>query len=363
MTSDAAPTAMEAPLGEALAGDADARRTDRLLTVAMWLVGVAVLVFGAYFAYDVRQTRQAQLAADPSYQLIQQLTAQVKAKPNDPLARALLAEALGSAGQFDAAKQQLKAAIQINPKYAGAYMDVAKIAILEKDSQTAKQALQKVLELTEDAQFQNVNQRREEAYFLLGELALTEHKYEEAIAHEKAAIRINRGDSDAYLRLAQAYAGLGDREATEYNLKVALAFDPKFPEANYELGKLYLAEGDRVQAAEAFQTALQGDPKAVLPAEALASIGDFETYEASATAAAKAGNNSGALDAARIARAMDPKSVEAAVLEAQLLEKLGRTEDARSVWQNVLSLDPANASATRALARLDSKKRKKGGSK
>ncbi len=342
-----------------------ARRSalDIALNVFMVALVVALLGLGAYFGYTVYLTRQQQAMASPAYQVIQQVKAQVRAKPNDPLGRVLLAEALASDGQFDEAKAQLKTAIGLDPKNASAYLDVAKIALIQKDPVSAEKALNKVLELTTDPQFENVNQRRQEAYFMLGEIALKNRQYEDTVGYMKAAIRINRADSQAYLRLAQGFIGMGETDAAKQNLSIALAFDPKYPEANYELGKIYLAEGDKAKAAEAFQASLQGNPNAPQPAEALASIGDFRTFDASATAAFKAGDWTGALDAARIARAMDPKSVSVAILEAKVLEKLSRQPDALAVWQNVVTLEPANKEAIAAVARLSAETAKKGGSK
>jgi len=336
-------------------------KQDVILNVVLVLAILSVVVFAGYFAYEAYQTRQAQRAANPNFRVIEDVKKAVKASPNDAQARELLAEALASDRQFDAARREIQNALKLEPKYAAPYMLLAKISMIEEQYSEAINALNAVLKLTEDPQYQDVNSRREEAYFLLGEVALTQREYEDAIGYYKAAIRINRAAADSYLRLAQAFIGLDEIDAAKDNLNIALAFDPGFAEANYEIGRLYLADGDTMRAAEAFQAALQSSPDSDLAAEALAAIGDYRSFLSSATIEFTAGKYEPALVAARTARALAPDDLEVIVLEARILEKAGKPTDALDAWRDAVRLDSTNTEAKAAVSRLEAAA-KKGGS-
>ncbi|MBE0476346.1 MAG: tetratricopeptide repeat protein [Coriobacteriia bacterium] len=335
-------------------------RSDLVLNVVLAALVVSVLALAAYFAYEVKATRAAQRAANPAYRVLEDLKQAVRENPNDPQARGLLAEAYGAVGRFKEAKRELRAAIDLDPDYSGAYMAIAKIAFIEKDYETAKGALNKVLEVTAGGEYEGINKRREEAYFHLGELALQEREYEEALGYFKAALRIRRSASDTYLRMAQAYLGLEERDAALNTLEAALAFDPKFPEANYEVGRLLL-DSDKAAAAEYFRVALDGQPDAELAVQELAAFGDWRSYHEEARQALDAGNPEEALAPARIAAALAPAEYDAVLVHAQARERIGEAEQALGLYREAANLRPGDETAQSAVERLASDG--KGGSK
>ncbi len=57
--------------------------------------------------------------------------------------------------------------------------------------------------------------------FRLAELAYNDSRYDEAIKHYRAAIRLKKNDRDFYLGLAEAYSRLGKAKAADYNVAKA----------------------------------------------------------------------------------------------------------------------------------------------
>jgi tetratricopeptide (TPR) repeat protein len=343
--------------------DADAiasARLDRRVNVALGVIGLALVVFAAYFAYGVYAQQQAAKLSSPALVVIDALTTQVDANPNDATLRSRLAEALGAAGRYDDAKAQLLIAVQIDKKYVGAYQNLATIELLQKDFANAEVHLKKVLELTNTGQYANLNERREFANFHLGEIALMGKRYEDAVGYFNAAIRIRKDASDTYLRLAQAYVGLDYKDKAKEQIEIALAFDPRYPEAHFEQGKILLSEGDKVNAAWEFRVALDGAPEADEPRKALESLGTYDSWYEKAVAAFAAGKLSEALDAARISRAIQPSSYDAAMLNGRILEKQGDFSGAADAYSTAMKSRAGDTVAADAFARSEEASRTKG---
>lgn len=332
------------------------RSIDSVISWAFWLLLVAVVLFSLFFGYSVYAQVQSERAADPSLRAIDALKAQVRQDPNNPELRVTLGEAFAASGRRREAIEQLLAAIEIEPEYVSAYLDLALIAMLDKDYASAEGYFQKVLEVTETGEYSEVDQRREQAYYYLGELALVEERFEDAVGYFKTAARIKRDASDTYVRLAQAYLGMEEPNLAFSELEKALAFDPNFAEANFEIARIYLDRDDLVNAAWHFRMAVDNAPEEDRAAQGLTSIGTTEEWLKKASEARDAKDSDGAFDAVRIARSLDPESVDAALLHAQILEDRKKPEDALEVYREVLTLDSGNKAAKDAVARLEPKK-------
>jgi tetratricopeptide (TPR) repeat protein len=326
-------------------------RLDRRVTIALWAVGAVLVVLAGLFAYSVYAQQQAARLSSPALLVIDALEKQVQANPNDPTLRSRLAEALGTAGRLGDAREQLLLAVQIDKKYVGGYQNLASIELRQKDYVNAEEHLKKVLELTNSGQYTNLNDRREFANFHLGEIALIKKQYLDAVGYFNAAIRIRRDASDTYLRLAQAYVGLDYKEKAKEQIDIALTFDPRYPEAHYEKGKILLSEGDKVNAAWEFRAALDGAPDAEEAQQALASLGTYDSWFGKAKAAFDAGRLSEALDAARICRSIEPSSYDAAMLNGRVLEKQGDFSGAADAYSVAMKARSGDKVAADAFAR------------
>lgn len=329
-------------------------RLDTRLSIATWVVVVAIVGLAAWFGYSVWLQDRIERAASPAYAIIDAAQAAVDKKPSDAALRVQLAKALGAAGLFDQANAELTQAFKIKKDFLDAYQVMAEIALLRKDYGKAETALKKILDITitgDVSQYANVNERREFAYFSLGEIALVRKNYELAVNYLKAAIRIRRDASDSYVRLAQAYEGLGADDQAAKQLAIALAFDPNFPEAHYESGLILLRGGKRADAAWEFRRAIDSAPEATEPRTALAKLGTFTEWFDTAKQAAAAGDLTKAVEAIDIARAIDPKNYDAAMLDGKLLEQSGQAAGAVDAYKAALEAAPGDKAAKAGLAR------------
>ena len=330
-------------------------RLDLIIRVVIVVLVAGVLGLGGLFGYTVWQARQEESTATPAQRAIRDLEALVRKQPNSAAARVRLAEALAAAGSTKEANVQLAVAVKLDPKHTGAWLDLGLIAMQDKQVADAGRYFQKVVDLTEGAQYEAINNRREQAFFHLGEIALDARRFDDAVADFKAAIRIRKDASDSYYLLAQSLKGLGEDDAALKQLDAALAFDPNYPEAQFMYGELLLAKGDTINAATHLRKAADLAPKRKEPLAALAKLGSAKDAVSRGRAALNAGKVAEAIDAALLARALDPTSVDAIFLQADALIKKGDKKTAVTVLKEAQKIAPKNATAAKELSALGAK--------
>jgi Tfp pilus assembly protein PilF len=323
---------------------------DQWLNRAIWAVVAIMAVVGAIFGYQYYQAQQVARQSNPALEVVDQVRKLVDANPKNAALRIRLGEALAAAGDLNTAKAELLGALRSDPKAVGAYRDLAQIALTENNNADAEIYLTKLLDATSTGNYQNVNDQREFALFSLGELTLGQKRYTDAIGYFNAAIRIRKDASDSYLRLAQAYHGSGDDVSAMKQVDIALQFDPKYAEAHYFRGELYVAKGDQVNAAWDFRAAIDNAPTQKDPQVALDALGTFDKWYAAAQSAFSSSDLSAAVDAVSIARSINPKSYEAAMLHGRILDQRGQAADAVEAYTIALKIKPGDKAAKDALA-------------
>ncbi len=327
-------------------------RTDKILRWVVVALVAAVIGFAAYFGYTVYQTRQAESTATPALRAIKGLEKLVRESPNSAAARVRLAEAYAAAGQAKPANDQLSQAVKLDPKHTGAWLDLGILAMQADERNQAERYFTKVVELTEGAQFAAINDRREQALFHLGEIALDDRRYADAAGYFKAALRIRKDASDTYFLLASALRGVDDNDAALQQLDAALAFDPNYPEAHNLYGEILLAKGDKVNAAIHFRKAADLAPEAKLPQENLAKLGKVSDILDQGRAAYKSGDMGAAIDAALLVRAIEPANTDATLLYVDALVERGEQAEAVKVLKDALTSQPEDAQLKDKLAKL-----------
>lgn len=327
-------------------------RTDTVLRYVIIGLLVAVLSGGAFFGVTVWQTSRAEANSTPAQRALVTLERAVRRDPNHAGARVRYGEALASAGLYDEAVTQFKAAVKIDEKHTGAWLDLGLVAMQIDKRREAENYFEKVVALTDGAQYENIDQRRETAMFHLGEIALDDRRYEDAAGFFKESLRIRKDASDTYYLLAQALFGMGSDDSAIEQLDAALAFDPRYPEAHYLYGKILLARGDRVNAAVHFRSAATLAPDVKEAQAALKQLGSVEDAIGKSQKALAAGDTKLAVEEALVARALDPRSIEAGIVHAEAVIASGDTKAAKSVLEEVLKLDKDNAQAKKLLASL-----------
>ncbi|MBE0417663.1 MAG: tetratricopeptide repeat protein [Coriobacteriia bacterium] len=328
------------------------RRSDVFLIAAAALLALLVIGAAGYLGYSVLQTRALERSATPTARAVEELYRIVNDNPNDAQVRVRLGEALAADGRFREAVRELETALTIDADHTGAYLVLGIVGMLQDQHDAAETNFLKIIELTEGTQFEQTKVHRELAFYYLGESALDTGRYEDAVGFFKAAIRVNRANADAYFGLGVAFKGLEEWEAAQDNLEIALVFDPKFAQAHYEMGQVYRAQNDTINAAVHFAKAAEYDPGNDLPLEALAAIGSAEEWEERSRAALAEGDTGTALDSVLVARALRDDNPEYALLHGEVLEAMGESSVALDVYRQALEVNPDHAGLTAAAGRL-----------
>ncbi|MDI6842864.1 MAG: tetratricopeptide repeat protein [Anaerosomatales bacterium] len=326
------------------------RQLDYALKAVAALVVVALLYL-AYTAWDYnRRTQSTTIAA----RAVENLAEAVRKDPRNPNARILLAQALAGQGRLNDAIEQFQAALKLDEDNPAALEGLGMIALKQQQWATAEGYFRRIIDKLRGGQFANADNRLERAYYYLGVTLIKRKQYEDAAGYLKEALRIRRDASDTHYALSVAYRELGIADKSRQELETALAFDPLLPEANYDLGRLLVNDGDLAGAAEAFRRAIDGAPGQPEPLQELEKLGPFADRLAKAKSLL-ATDKKAALVEARIASALDPKNLEAARIKARLLQELGSAKDAADAWEKVLQLAPEDPEATAALNELTKK--------
>lgn len=327
------------------------RGIDIALTVAIWVLVVAVLGLGGFLGYGVWNSRQSEGNSNPALRAIRGLEDLVRKNPNNADARVRLGEAYATAGMYREASNSLQQALKLNPKHSGAYFDLGMVMMAQTQPRVAAGYFQKVLDLTASGD-SSVAERREQALFYLGQIAVGDKRWNDAVQYLKAALRTRQDASDTYYFLAVAYEGLKDLSNAQKNLSIALAFDPKYAAAHYELGRVYRQSGREASAAVEFRTALDLAPLNKVPLTDLRSFPPAAQVYASAQKAFTAGDMATAESLGLETVAIDPTYVQGHLLLARVFEKQGDKKGAISRYQKVEALDPSNPDAPAAIKRL-----------
>lgn len=332
---------------------ADMDRTDIALRVVTYVLIIGVLLVAGAFGVSVYRNYQEERAATPAQRALIDLEKVVRKNPNNAAARVRYGEALASAGLFKEATTQLEAAVKIDKTHTGAWLDLGVIAMQNDERAAAEKYFTQVVELTAGSQFEDINNRREQALFHLGEIALDAKRYEDALGFFKAATRIRRDASDSYYLMAQAYRGLDQDNAALEQLDAALMFDPNYPEAHFLYGEIMLDRGDRINAAVHLRKAADLAPAAGPPQEALEKLGSAKEAIAEGRDALKAKDFDKAIDAALLARALDPESVEAAIFHAEAAQAKGDKKAVTSIIGEAKKLAEGDKAALAKIAAFE----------
>ncbi len=334
-----------------------ARKLDVLMRITVAVLIIGIMGVGGLFAYNVYVDRKLAEEANPALRAVRALEAEVRERPDDVYLRVRLGEALAAARRYQDAIEQFNAALIIEPKHVGAHLDLGTVALANNREADAVKYFEKVIELTEGASMRNIDPRREAAFYRLGSMMLDKKEYERALGYLKEAARIRRDASDTYLLLSRAFSGLEDFDEAIKYVEYALAFDPNFPQANYDAGVLYLDQGDYLKASEHIRRAIDAAPEDPEPLELLSQLGTAESWRAKADAALKT-DASKALEHIKIARRIEPENSDLAVLHAQILERLDNAKAALETYREARELGASGDTAVSAIRRLEAQQQK-----
>ncbi|MDO8849016.1 MAG: tetratricopeptide repeat protein [Coriobacteriia bacterium] len=327
---------------------------DQWLTWALRIVGVLVIGAFAFLAYTVFQGQRQADQSSIATRAVDSLEQAVRDDPESAETRILLGDAYRDTGRPADAIEQYDKALELSVDHPLALTGLALTAMQQEEWRTAEGYWQNAIEVMSKNEYASQDERLEKAYYYYGTVLIKLAEYEDAVAYLKEALRMNRSDADTHYALAVAYRELDSVSKQRESLETALLFVPTMPEANYDLGLLYLADGDEATAAELFRRSADNAPGREEPIDELMALGPFEDRMKKAESLADS-DPGAALHQARIAAALDPTSIDAARQVARLLKTIGLSpDDEKAAWERVLDLVPEDQEAVEALAALGS---------
>ena len=172
----------------------------------------------------------------------------------------------------------------------------------------------------------------------LGKVAMDEGKFREAAASLDRAEALRPDSAEVRLDRGNAYKHIGRPDVADGEYRKAIALDPSFPGAYYDLGVLLLERGDSVGAAEALRQALR------LGANDAAAHNDY------GLALGRMGDVRAAGVEFSEAVRLDPGNKEAHLNLGNLLAREGDPPSAIRQYRLALEIDPAYAAAKSNLA-------------
>jgi tetratricopeptide (TPR) repeat protein len=166
-------------------------------------------------------------------------------------------------GELENARDSFKRALEINPAYTEAALNLAVTYNDLGQYDQAQEVYGSVVRRDATGQQQqdsfamgkiaNLHAGVAEAYLEIGMM-------NEAVQEYRAAIRLCPKFADLRVKLAEVYKNMGDLSAARYELAEAVSVRPDYGPARVALGVLLLVGGQRPEAIRIWQEALDRDP-------------------------------------------------------------------------------------------------------
>jgi cytochrome c-type biogenesis protein CcmH/NrfG len=154
-----------------------------------------------------------------------------------PATHLQLAERLNQQGDPNGAIEEYRAAIQLDPGLASAFLGLGAVYLDQHEWKQAEDAFERA------GHFDRENSQIE---YWLGRSRLAQHKFPEAMNALQAALRLNPHDAEAFSDLGLTYMALGEPMDAIRALRQAIRLQPDFSEAH---ARLELAEAFKLNQA------------------------------------------------------------------------------------------------------------------
>ena len=286
--------------------------------------------------------------------------------PNDDEANYNIGNVLARRGQYDEAMKYYEKAMRRRPLEGNTYHAIGVVLVNEGKPEEAISLFHKAL----------AQEKMGMTYMLhdgLGLIFLRQGRVDEAIAELEIATK-QWANSGSYGNLGLAYAAKEQMDNAIECYKKAIRLDTANAEAHYNLGNAYLQLGRQNDAIAEYKAAIQAKPNYAKAhgnlAVALAdmkrldeAIENFRRYcELDPNSADGYFNLAGALvdkglideaiENLRKAIALAPADLAARNNLAKLLLQKGKVDEAKAEYEQVLKADPNNADAKAGLERI-----------
>jgi len=168
---------------------------------------------------------------------------------------------------------------------------------------------------------------------VLGELAIGDRRYDEALQHLEVATESEEDAASIRFRIAMIQLEKRDLKAAERELTLILVNNPEHVEARYYLASIYAGTKRVSQAIDELRM-ISADGELFLRSQ------NFLAY-----LLRQEGETEQAVEAIELILAKDPENVRARLYLAYLLRELGQFSRAESILENLLNEDPINERA------------------
>jgi len=231
--------------------------------------------------------------------------------------------------KLEEAAGEFRQAVEKNPYYSEAYMNLGKVLGDLCEYQKARKAYRQVLKL---------NPNQTQAHILIGDLYRLEDRRDEAIYEYREASRMEPSNVNIRTQLALLYSQKGEigRAIDEYQR--ILTVDPEHVQARRQLGYMLMAKERYQEAIREFEWILQVDPE------------DEAVYTVLGNLYLKVGSLRNAEQIYQTALSINPDDPEAMAQLGEIYEKQNREDLAMEHLSQAIEVDEGNIAARSKLA-------------
>jgi Flp pilus assembly protein TadD len=234
-------------------------------------------------------------------------------------------------GRHEEARTALGRALEIDPAYDPARLNLAQCLLDEGEIPAAEQEIRRLLDSRADHPV---------ALFQLGEVLLRGERFDEAEAVFRQLLSVRPESAEVHGRLGVALELLGRRAEAEAAILEAVELEPRSATLRNDLGLLYSRQGRHAESIEQLRRAVELEPDAVPLRNNLGNV------------LREAGELDESLEALEKAAEIRPEFPATHYNLGLTLERLGREEEAGHSYRRASELRPGYGDALRGIGRI-----------
>ena len=241
-----------------------------------------------------------------------------KEQPENPQVLTLKGAVYMVKGDVPAARAALDKAVALNPTFIPAVQNLARLDLVEKKPEVAKQRYEKVLQKEKD---------NADAMRALGELALMQNRPEEATSWFEKASAANPNAVGPAITLGRHYMRIGQAQKALTLARKFQTANPTNPQLLELLGQAKVANKDFSGALETYSQLVNVVPKSAAPHLRLAGVHMLMQ------------NNTAAADDLKRAVELQPDMLQARLAQVELAMRMGRADEALALTRQIQKIN------------------------